>query len=73
VFSKKPQQPETAKEILKLQWKILRSQAKMVKIQERIIRLQAEEEAEQNIDEFRPPENDENRGRQKVYRHKEMG
>lgn len=55
VFSRKAQQPEVAKEILKLQWKILRSQAKMVKIQERIIRLQAEEQNEDNITQLKPP------------------
>lgn len=38
----KLQDPMLAKEILKLHWKILRTQAKVVKIQERIIRMQAE-------------------------------
>lgn len=50
VFCKKAQKPETAKEILKLQWKILRTQAKVVKIQERIIRLQAEAEMAGDMD-----------------------
>lgn len=77
-FSKKPQHPDVAREILKLQWKILRSQAKMVKIQERIIRLQAEAEADNEITSANPVyknahENSENRSRRKVYRHKELG
>ena len=38
----KLQDPMLAKEILKLHWKILRTQAKVVKIQERIIRMQTE-------------------------------
>ena len=36
VFKRKPQSSETASEILALQWKILKTQAKIVKIQQRI-------------------------------------
>ena len=42
VHKTKLQDPILAKEILKLHWKILRTQAKVVKIQERIIRMQTE-------------------------------
>ena len=40
VFKRKAQSPETASELLALQWKILKTQAKIVKIQQRIHRLQ---------------------------------
>ena len=50
VFKSKPQDSQTAREILKYQWKILRMQAKVVKIQERIIRIQAESEVIDKID-----------------------